>query len=501
MERRSSLANPEQWLVDWFSGGGKAASGVTVNETTALNATAVFSAVDILARTLASLPLPVYRRLQPRGKERAPDHPLYELLHDLPNPEMTSFDLRQALMGHLALWGNCFCEVERDRGGRVKALWPLRPDRMQVKRDGQGLLYLYRVDDGTQAGLRQGQVMHLRGLSSDGLIGYSPIRMAREAIGLALATEQFGAAFFGNGSRPGGVLQHPQTISNEASERLKKSWEEMHRGLTQAHRVAILEEGMTWQQVGIPPEDAQFLETRKFQVSEIARMFHVPPHMLADLDRSTNNNIEHQSIEFVVHTMRPWLVCWEQGIYRDLLSLQERRQYFAEFLVDGLLRGDYKSRQEGYAVGRQNGWLSANDIRELENMNPLPGDQGDTYLVPLNMVPADQAREVQQEPQPAPAARMAARLTLRRIEAAAVMKGARKRLGKGGLDEFRAWLRDWYEGHRVTVEDMTSAAYAERYIRDSVARLETVLSAASEEGRLDALQAEFDRWKTEEVAA
>lgn len=389
-ERRSTLANPDKWLIDWFSGGGKATSGVTVNETTALNATAVFSAVDILSRTLASLPLPVYRRLQGGGKERASDHPLYSILHDLPNPEMTSFELRQALMGHLALWGNAFAEIERDNAGRVIGLWPLRPDRMTVMRDEQGLLYVYRIGTtGQEVALRQRNVMHIRGLSSDGIIGYSPIRLAREAIGLALATEEFGARFFGNGSRPGGVLQHPGKLSEEAARRLKKSWEEMHQGLTQAHRVAILEEGMTWQQIGIPPEDAQFIATRRFQVEEIARIFHVPPHMLADLERSTFSNIEHQGIEFVVHTMRPWLVCWEQVIKRDLFLPRERDTYFAEFLVDGLLRGDIESRYKAYAVGRQNGWLSADDIRELENMNPLPDGQGKVYLVPLNMVPAN----------------------------------------------------------------------------------------------------------------
>jgi len=398
LELRTSLANPDKWLIDWFSGGGKSASGVTVNENTALNATAVFSAVDILSRTLASLPLPVYKRLQGGGKERATNHPLYSILHNLPNREMTSFELRQALMGHLALWGNAFAEIERDNAGRVIGLWPLRPDRMTVKRDERGLLYIYRIGTtGQEVALRQRNVMHIRGLSSDGVIGYSPIRLAREAIGLTLATEEFGARFFGNGSRPGGVLQHPGKLSEEASKRLKKSWEEMHQGLTQAHRVAILEEGMTWQQVGIPPEDAQFLETRKFQVTEIARIFHVPPHMLADLERSTFSNIEHQGIEFVVHTMRPWLVCWEQAMYRDLFLPTERQTYFTEFLVDGLLRGDTESRYRAYATGRQWGWLSANDVRELENMNPVEG--GDTYLIPLNMIPADTAGSAPQPPE------------------------------------------------------------------------------------------------------
>lgn len=475
--KRSALANPEKWLVDWFAGSGKVASGVTVNENTALNATAVFSAVDILSRTLASLPLPVYRRLQGGGKERATDHPLYAVLHDLSNREMTSFELRQALMGHLALWGNAFAEIERDNAGRVIGLWPLRPDRMTVMRDEQGLLYVYRIiKTGQEVALRQRNVMHLRGLSSDGVIGYSPIRLAREAIGLALATEEYGARFFGNGSRPGGVLQHPGKLSEEAAKRLKKSWEEMHQGLTQAHRVAILEEGMTWQQVGIPPEDAQFLETRKFQVTEIARIFHVPPHMLADLERSTFSNIEHQGIEFVVHTMRPWLVCWEQAIKRDLFLPNERQTYFAEFLVDGLLRGDIKSRYEAYAIGRQNGWLSADDIRELENMNPLPDGQGKVYLVPLNMVPADSVTAAPQQPAqgqasvrsleaPEERARRAAGSRRRlakqferlfasveerivKREAAEIMKAAERHLMRRDSQTFDTWLQQFYEEHK-----------------------------------------------------
>lgn len=516
-ERRSTLANPEKWLIDWFSGGGKAASGVTVNETTALNATAVFSAVDILSRTLASLPLPVYHRLQGGGKERATDHPLYVLLHDLPNPEMTSFELRQALMGHLALWGNAFAEIERDNGGRVIGLWPLRPDRMQVRRDERGLRYEYSLSSGSGVVLRQRNVMHIRGLSSDGIVGYSPIRLAREAIGLSLATEEFGARFFGNGSRPGGVLQHPGKLSEDASKRLKKSWEEMHQGLTQAHRVAILEEGMTWQQVGIPPEDAQFLETRKFQVTEIARIFHVPPHMLADLERSTFSNIEHQGIEFVVHTMRPWLVCWEQAIKRDLFLSAERNTYFAEFLVDGLLRGDTKSRYEAYAVGRQNGWLSADDIRELENMNPLPDGQGKIYLVNGNMVPADQAGK-QSDKSAGQLLKVNSRYLkpffvdavgrILRREEADIIREARKRAQKADFSGFEEWLDGFFEEHLAFTERNLRPFFdalgrpekakneAERHVSASKTVLKRAFLGAIETQNdpVSALQAVFDGW-------
>ncbi len=493
-KRRSSLANPDKWLVDWFSGGDSTTSGVKVDETKALNIAAVFSAVDILSRALASLPLPVYRRLKGGGKERATDHPLYTILHNLPNSEMTSFELRQALMGHLALWGNAFFEIERDVAGRVVALWPLRPDRMAVMRDEKGLLYVYRIiKTGQEVGLRQKNVMHLRGLSSDGVIGYSPIRLAREAMGLARAAEEFGARFFSQGSRPSGVLEHPGKLTEEAAKRLRKSWEELHSGLSAAHRVAILEEGMKWTQVGIPPEDAQFLETRKFQVTEIARIFHVPPHMLADLERSTFSNIEHQGIEFVVHTMRPWLVCWEQAMYRDLFLPSERDTYFAEFLVDGLLRGDIKSRYEAYAIGREKGWLSADDIRELENMNPLPDGQGKVYLVPLNMVPANSlVSQPTQQPMQQPgqdqvnaralsmdyearglraaASRHRLARSFRRLftnveerivkrEAAEVMQAAEKHLKKRDLLTFETWLQQWYEEHKTFMTRSWMPAY------------------------------------------
>ncbi len=378
--------------MDWFSGGGQAASGVTVNENTALQSTAVFACVRILAETIASLPLPVYRRLQGGGKERAADHYLYPLLHDQPNPEMTSFEFRETLMGHLALWGNAYAEIERDGAGRVRALWPLRPDRMQIRRDAHGLRYEYTLPDGLIAVLRQRNIMHIRGLSGNAIVGYYPIRLAREAIGLALATEEFGARFFGSGSRPGGVLEHPGKLSDEAAKRLRQSWEDVHSGLSGAHRVAILEEGIKWHQIGIPPEDAQFIDTRKFQIAEIARIFRVPLHLLDEHDKAaTYASVEQFALQFVIHTIRPWLVRWEQAFKRDLFLPQERDRYFAEFLVEGLLRGDIESRYRAYATARQWGWMSANDILELENRNPIPN--GNVYLIPLNMAPAETGGE------------------------------------------------------------------------------------------------------------
>jgi HK97 family phage portal protein len=364
-------------------------AGVAVSELTSLRSSAVFGCVRILAETVASLPLPVYERLPNGGKRAAPGHPLYPVLHDLPNPEMTSFNLRETLIGHAALWGNAYCEIVSDGAGNVRELWPFRPDRMQVLRNSKGeLVYVYSSQKNGNRAYPAENIFHLRGLGLNGLMGLSMIKLAAQSIGLSLATEQYGAAFFGNGAIPGGVLQHPAKLDDPAYDRLKESWEDRHQGSDRAKRVAILEEGMTYQSIGIPPEDAQFLETRKFQVTEIARIYRVPPHMLADLERASFANIEHQGIEFVTHTIRPWLVNFEQESYRSLFTKPERKRYLAEFNVDGLLRGDIASRYQAYAVGRQNGWLSANDVRRRENLNPI--DDGDVYLVPLNMIPANQ---------------------------------------------------------------------------------------------------------------
>lgn len=392
IERRAGWkASDERWWHDigWSRRG---ATGALVTESSALYSSAVFACVRLLAETVASLPLPVYKRMVPRGKERAYNHPLYPLLHDSPNPWTTSYNFRETLQGHLATWGNAFAEIDWDmKTGRARALWQLRPDRMKVGKENGQLIYVYTLPDGSVAKLPAFRIWHVPGFGFDGLIGYSPIQMAREAIGLALATEEFGARFFGNGAKPGGVLEHPNKLSQQAKEGLRSSWNEMHQGLSNQHRIAILEEGMKYQQVGIPPEDAQFLETRKFQTNEIARFFHIPPHMIGDLERATFGNIEQQSLEFVIYTLRPWLVRWEQSAHLKLMGPEERQQYFIEFLVEGLLRGDFVSRNQGYATARQWGWMSANDIRELENMNPLPDGQGDIYLIPMNMIPAGQA--------------------------------------------------------------------------------------------------------------
>ena len=371
----------------WFSPPsfffGTSSSGKAVNEKTALQTTAVYACVRILAETIASLPFHTYRYTL-NGKEKAIEHPIYYLLHSEPNPEMTSFVFRETLMSHLLLWGNAYAQIIRDGRGRVLGLYPLLPNKVIVNRNQHGELVYQYEKDGQTYFLRSYEVLHIPGLGFDGLIGYSPIAMAKNAIGMAIATEEYGAKFFANGANPGGVLEHPGVVKDPA--RIRESWNAVYQGSSNAHRVAVLEEGMKFQSIGIPPEQAQFLETRKFQLNEIARIFRIPPHMIGDLEKSSFSNIEQQSLEFVMYTLDPWVVRWEQAIQRALFTEKEKRQYFVKFNVDGLLRGDYQSRMNGYAVGRQNGWLSANDIRELENLNRIPEDLGgDLYLINGNM--------------------------------------------------------------------------------------------------------------------
>lgn len=380
----------------FFFGG--TTSGKPVNEHTAMQMTAVYSCVRILAEAVAGLPLHLYKYTASGGKEKALSHPLYFLLHDEPNPEMSSFVFRETLMTHLLLWGNAYAQIIRNGKGEVIALYPLMPNRMSVDRDSSGALYYtytrYSDEAPTMNGmtvtLRPSDVLHIPGLGFDGLVGYSPIAMAKNAIGMAIACEEYGAKFFANGAAPGGVLEHPGTIKDP--QKVRDSWNAAYQGSSNSHRVAVLEEGMKYQPIGISPEQAQFLETRKFQINEIARIFRVPPHMVGDLEKSSFSNIEQQSLEFVKYTLDPWVIRWEQAISRALLRPDEKKLYFAKFNVDGLLRGDYVSRMNGYATARQNGWMSANDIRELENLDRIPPELGgDLYLINGNMTKLEDA--------------------------------------------------------------------------------------------------------------
>lgn len=372
---------------------GGTASGKRVTPLSAMQTTAVYACVRILSESIASLPVHLHRYREDGGSEKVLSHPLQRILHDEPNDEMTAFVFRETLMGHLLLWGNAYAQIIRNGRGQVMGLYPLLPDRMRVSRNGRGeIVYTYtRYFDegknrpaGEQVTLRRDEVLHIPGLGYDGLMGYSPIHMARNAIGMALATEEYGSSFFGNGAQPGGVLEHPGVIKDP--DRLQESWNAAYQGSARSNRIAVLEENMKYHPISIPPEQAQFLETRKFQLNEIARIYRVPPHMIGDLERSSFNNIEQQSLEFVKYSLDPWVIRWEMGMQQALLLPSEKDKLFIKFNLDGLLRGDYTSRMNGYALARQNGWMSANDIRELENMNRIPVEEGgDLYLVNGNM--------------------------------------------------------------------------------------------------------------------
>ena len=380
----------------FFMGG--TTSGKPVNERSAMQMTAVYSCVRILAEAVAGLPLHLYRYTDTGGKEKAVDHPLYLLLHDEPNPEMSSFVFRETLMTHLLLWGNAYAQIIRNGKGEVLALYPLMPNKMSVDRDEKGqLYYTYQRSneeaptmEGASVKLKPTDVLHIPGLGFDGLVGYSPIAMAKNAIGMAIACEEFGAKFFANGAAPSGVLEHPGTIKDPA--RVRDAWQSQFGGSSNSGKVAVLEEGMKYTPISISPEQAQFLETRKFQINEIARIFRVPPHMVGDLEKSSFSNIEQQSLEFVKYTLDPWIIRWEQSMARVLLSLDEKKEFFIKFNLEGLLRGDYQSRMNGYSIARQNGWMSANDIRELENLDRIPTEQGgDLYLINGSMLPLGSA--------------------------------------------------------------------------------------------------------------
>ena len=368
---------------------GRAASGERVDEKSAMQIATVYACVRLLAETVAGLPLHLYRTKDGgSAKERAMDHPLYKLLYRQPNPEMTSFSFREVMMTHLLLWGNCYAQIIRDGKNGVLGLYPLLPENMEIDRDDKGqIFYIYHAYTDEKPGennkdiyFRRDEIFHVPGLGFNGLVGFSPIAMMKNALGTTLAVEKYGSSFFKNGAQPSGVLEHPGVLKDPS--KIRENWSAVYGGANNAHKVAVLEEGMQYKAISLPPEDSQFLSTRQFGVNEICRIFRVPPHMVQDLEHATFSNIEHQSIDFVVHTLTPWLVRFEQAIVKDLLMEEEQDEYFPKFNVDGLLRGDYQSRMQGYATGISNGFLSPNDIHRLENWDLIPAEKGgdDYYL-------------------------------------------------------------------------------------------------------------------------
>ncbi|QNB48200.1 phage portal protein [Thermanaerosceptrum fracticalcis] len=392
-------------LADWDKQikmaiiGTQSNSGITVNESTAMRFTAVFACIRVLAETLASTPIILYRDRKPgdksSGKDRAAEHPLYDILKSVPNRYMPSFTFKETMMGHIVTSGNCYAQIIRNRRGQVTELNIIPWTQIEPEQDTETGEIRYKTNDrGKTVYLPFEEVFHIPGLGFDGIKGYSPIRMAMEAVGLGLAAETFAAKFYGQGTHLGGVLEHPGKLGDQAHKNLKSDFEEKYAGIYNSHKVPILEEGMTFKQLGIKPEEAQFIETRKFQIEEIARIYRVPLHLLQNLDRATNNNIEHQSLEFVMYTMLPWFARWEQYINFKLLTKEERQQgYFAEFLINALLRGDTKSRAMMLQLMRQNGVLNADEWRELENMNPQEGGLGKIYFINGAMVPVETAAQ------------------------------------------------------------------------------------------------------------
>jgi len=382
--------------------GVKSKSGVTVSESNALKYVTVYSCVRVLAETIGSLPLFVYQARAGGGADKVHSHPAYHLLHNAPNDEMTSQTWRETLMGHIALSGNGYSRITLNRRGQIIDIFPIDWRMIEPVRNKKTRRIEYQMtEEGTTEVINSDQILHIPGLGYDGIMGYSPVSMAREAIGLGLASTEFAARFFGQGMNIGGVLEHPGKLSDPAKQNLQKSLDERGSGLANSWRPFVLEEGMKWSRIPMPLTDAQFLETRKFTRDEICGLFRVPPHMIANLERSTNNNIEHQSLEFVKYTILPWITRWEQTLNWKLFGDSERAKgLYVKFNVEGLLRGDYKSRQEGLGIQRQNGIINANEWREMEEANPIEGVSGDAYLVNGNMISTETASKQQPRQNP-----------------------------------------------------------------------------------------------------
>jgi HK97 family phage portal protein len=395
IERRST------WITDDFyyttAPGPSSEAGVRVDEKTALKYLTVYACVSLIAGDVGRLPLNLYRKRSDGGKETVTDHPLYDLLHNAPNPEMTSFHWREASQGHLLLWGNHFSFIERAKNGQIIGLWPLPdPGRVNVRRLNDQLVYEYTVE-GEQVRRRRDQIFHIPGYGFNGLVGMSMISLAREAVGMGLAAEQFGSRYFGEGTHPSGLLSLPAEVDlGDNEEKYKDAIRSQYSGLGKSHTLMVLQNGEEYKPLTIPLDDAQFLETRDHQKVEVCGMYHVPPHKIALHGQNSNyNNLEQENSSYVDSCLMHWLVRWESTISQQLLTPEERKSgLFFEFLVQGLLRGDSKARSDYYMKMFQTGAMSPNDILAKENLNPIDG--GEKHFVQLNMIPLDQAGEIQQ---------------------------------------------------------------------------------------------------------
>jgi HK97 family phage portal protein len=461
-ESRDVLSNPPTWLLEYLNGGETAYTGESVSVTGSLKVTAVLAGLTILCEDTASLPLILYKRLE-RGKERAIRHPIYSLLHDMPNPEMTSMVFRELAMGHLVSWGNFYAQMIWDGRGTVRELWPFNPSRMEVFRDRDERKYIYTDTNGRKSAFRDEEILHIPAFGFDGLIGYSRISLARNAIGLSISAEKYGSKMFANDARPSVALKAKNRLTPEAQKNLRESWAQIYSGAGNAGKVAVLEQDLDVETIGFPPEDAQFLQTREFQISEIARIFRIPPHMLGAVDRSTSwgSGIEQQEMGYLAHTLRPWLVRIEQQMQKDLLLNAERGRYVIEHLTEALLRTDLSARMTAYTQAITNGIMSRNEARERENLNPIEGL--DEMLIPLNMSVVgkeeDEPEPLQdqdaggdkgQEDEPVQSSGIEPLLldVMTRIARRETneLNGARSRwLEKGKAEKYSAWLDQFYK--------------------------------------------------------
>jgi len=466
LERRASpenpstnLANPSEWLVDYF-GGGDTHAGRKVSGQSAMQSSVVYACVRVLADTIASLPLVIYRRLPDGGKERAANHPSSGALKNNPNPWMTSFVWRETSQTHIHLFGNAYSVVEKNQNGRAVSFIPVKPTDVSVEFDDAGELTYTVKSGGTLSRMPSDRVLHIPGLGFDGISGRSDIGFARQAIGLSLGAEEYGARWFGNGARPSGVYTTPGTLTDKTRGKLREALKTIHGGVSNAHRIALLEGGVTWMPTSVPPEDSQFLETRRFQAEDIARVFRVPGHMIGIRDNQPRANVEQEAIDFVTHTVRPWLVRWEQEINRKLF---DGTNFFAEFMVDGLLRGDFASRMAGFSTALQNGILNRNEARAMENRNAIEG--GDKFTVQLNLqdvedIGEDVSADTAIPAAPSGGARSVVLSPLRPLvydvvqrlagkESRAIKQGAKRCETKG--EDWLVWVNAFYDDHASAV--------------------------------------------------
>jgi HK97 family phage portal protein len=503
-ERRTALVNGDPWLVQLLSRGTQTASGTWVTPETSLRIAAVFACVRVISTGIATLPLILYRRLAAGGKERAPENPLFATLHDAPNDWQTSFEFWEMLLGHLLLQGNAYAEIFYRSDGSIDQLVPLNPQRTMPFRGRDGnVWYQFRPLQGADRTIAADEMFHIRGFSNDGLTGLAPIALMREALGLAMSAEEFQARFFSNDATPPIALKHPKALTDEAAKRLKQSWQESHSGLPNAHKIAVLEEGLDVATIGISNRDAQFLELRKYQVTEIARIFGVPPHLVADLERATFSNIEQQAIEFVRYCLGPWMRRIEQAIAMRLMTAKMRNVYFAEFYADRLLRGDMQARSVFYHEAILDGWMNRNEVRDRENMNRAEGL--DEFLIPLNEETVGAEKEPPAPASPKPSAvdpsddsERASRLAgeLRRLnqeraarlvrkEVAAIRRIAKKHHPRKAIREFVDQVEEFYRDFEGGTEH---ASESRRQIRSAIA------DAPADDG-IDAIEALMARWE------